>query len=103
MPKIDLRRLILLLALATGVVTFINALFASYLTQRDLLMNQALEANRVYAVKQALNTDHFIRSSQANLAFSAQQLVERLTSPKTYSTKLIASDSSQITLTPLLL
>ena len=32
MPKIDLRRLILLLALATGVVTFINGLFASYLT-----------------------------------------------------------------------
>lgn len=82
MPKIDLRRLILLLALAPGVVTFINALFASYLTQRDLLMSQALEANRVYAVKQALNTDHFIRSSQAHLAFSAQQLAERLDKPK---------------------
>ena len=82
MPKIDLRRLILLLALATGVVTFINGLFASYLTQRDLLMSQALEANRVYAVKQALNTDHFIRSSQAHLAFSAQQIVGNLDKPK---------------------
>lgn len=78
MPKIDLRRLILLLALATGVVTFINGLFASYLTQRDLLMSQALESNRVYAVKQALNTDHFIRSSQTHLAFSAQQLAGHL-------------------------
>jgi len=44
-------------------------------------MSQALEANRVYAIKQALNTDHFIRSSQAHLAFSAQQLVGHLHKP----------------------
>ncbi|MBB6342348.1 diguanylate cyclase (GGDEF)-like protein [Pseudomonas fluvialis] len=78
MSKIDLRRLILLLALSTGVVTFANGLYSSYLTQRDLLMNQALAANRVYAAKQALNTDNFILSAQAHLAFSAQQLTHRM-------------------------
>lgn len=77
MRSIDLRKLILLLALTTGVVTFINGLFASYLTQRDLLMTQALQANRVYAAKQAVNTDNFIRSAQAHLAFSAQHLSTR--------------------------
>ncbi|VXD03039.1 putative Diguanylate cyclase [Pseudomonas sp. 9AZ] len=82
MQKIDLRRLIMLLAVATGVVTLINVLFASYLTQRDLLMSQALEANHVYAAKQALNTDHLIRSSQAHLAFSARQLIGRLQKPE---------------------
>lgn len=78
MSKIDLRRLILLLALSSGIVTFGNGFYASYLTQRDLLMSQALEANHVYAAKQALNTDNFIRSSQAHLAFSAQQLITQL-------------------------
>jgi diguanylate cyclase (GGDEF)-like protein len=81
MRKIDLRRLILLLALTTGVVTFINGLFASYLTQRDLLMTQALEANRAYAAKQAHNTDNFIRSAQAHLTFSAQQITTHLAEP----------------------
>lgn len=82
MPKIDLRKLILLLALSTGVVALLNGLLASYLTQRDLLISQALEANRVYAVKQALNTDNFIRSSQAHLAFSAKQLIAQLQEPQ---------------------
>ncbi len=82
MSKIDLRRLILLLALSTGFVTFGNGFYASYLTQRDLLMNQALEANRVYAAKQAFNTDNFIRSSQAHLAFSAQQLTTQLSNSR---------------------
>lgn len=81
MPKVDLRTLTLLLVLTTGIVTFLNGLFASYLAQRDLLMTQALEANRVYAVKQALNTDNFVRSSQAYLSFSAQQLANHLDDP----------------------
>lgn len=41
MSKIDLRRLILLLVLSTGVITF----GTSYLTQCDLLMSQALGAS----------------------------------------------------------
>ena len=81
MAKIDLRRLILLLALSTGVVTLVNGLYASYLTQRDLLMSQALAANRVYAAKQALNTDNFILSAQTHLAFSAQKLSHRALQP----------------------
>lgn len=81
MAKIDLRRLILLLALSTGVVTFVNGLYASYLTQRDLLMSQALVANRVYAAKQALNTDNFILSAQTHLAFSARKLSHRTLQP----------------------
>ncbi|QXI30654.1 sensor domain-containing diguanylate cyclase [Pseudomonas vanderleydeniana] len=74
MPRIDLRRLILLLSLAVVTLTAGNLFFASYQTQRNFLMAQTLEANRIYAVKLASSTDDFFKSSQQQLAFSANLL-----------------------------
>ncbi len=71
MPRIDLRRLILLLSLAVVTLTAGNLFFASYQTQRNFLMGQTLEANRIYAAKLASSTDDFLKSTQQQLAFSA--------------------------------
>lgn len=66
MFKPDLRLLIVLLGLAVGLVTFINAVLSSYQTERDLLMAQTLEANRVYAAKQAASTELFCSTPLSN-------------------------------------
>ncbi|WP_017903532.1 sensor domain-containing diguanylate cyclase [Pseudomonas asplenii] len=74
MPRIDLRRLILLLSLAVVTLTAGNLFFASYQTQRNFLMAQTLEANRIYAAKLASSTDDFLKSTQQQLALSANLL-----------------------------
>ncbi|CAD5200306.1 diguanylate cyclase [Pseudomonas sp. FEN] len=71
MPRIDLRRLILLLSLSAVTLTAGNLFFASYQTQRNFLMAQTLEANRIYALKLANTTNNFLKSAQQQLAFSA--------------------------------
>ena len=76
MPRIDLRRLILLLSLAVVTLTAGNLFFASYQTQRNFLMEQTLEANRIYALKLANTTNNFLKSAQQQLAFSAGLLPE---------------------------
>lgn len=76
MFKPDLRLLIVLLGLAVGLVTFINAVLSSYQTERDLLMAQTLEANRVYAAKQAASTELFLLNTLEQLAYSAGRLAE---------------------------
>ena len=43
MPTIDLRRLIMLLSVIVALLTFANSFYASYQTQRDLLMRHTLE------------------------------------------------------------
>lgn len=71
MFRIDLRRLILLLSISVVTLTAGNIFYASYETQRHFLMQQTLEANRIYAVKLASTTDNFIASAQQQLAFGA--------------------------------
>ncbi|MGA8134679.1 MULTISPECIES: sensor domain-containing diguanylate cyclase [Pseudomonas] len=74
MPRIDLRRLILLLSLSAVTLTAGNLFFASYQTQRNFLMEQTLEANRIYALKLANTTNNFLKSTQQQLAFSSELL-----------------------------
>nr|WP_319526816.1 sensor domain-containing diguanylate cyclase [Pseudomonas laurentiana] len=69
--KIDLRGLILLLAAATALITLGNALYSSYRVQRQQLIDNTLEANRIYAAKLAASTDQFLHSAQQQLAYSA--------------------------------
>ncbi|SEJ14659.1 diguanylate cyclase (GGDEF) domain-containing protein [Pseudomonas linyingensis] len=76
--RFDLRRLILLLTITTALLTLANTFYASYLVQQDLLIRESLEANRVYAVKLAETTEHFLAGSRQQLAFSASQLSERM-------------------------
>lgn len=69
--RIDLRRLILILAVMSAFVTLANSFYASYRVQRQLLIDNTLEENRVYATKLAASTEQFLKSMQKQLAYSA--------------------------------
>ncbi len=80
--RLDLRRLILLLAFASAAVTLINGLHASYRVQRQLLIDQTLESNQVYASKLAASTEDFLHAAQQQLAYSAAELSTHLSDPE---------------------
>lgn len=69
--RLDLGRLILILAVMSAFVTLANSFYASYRVQRQLLIDNTLEANRVYATKLASSTDIFLRSAQKQLHYSS--------------------------------
>ncbi|QBR48691.1 sensor domain-containing diguanylate cyclase [Erwinia sp. QL-Z3] len=73
-PKTDLRTLITLLAVASIVITLANSLYATWRVQREVLINNTLESNRVYATKLASTTEMFFQLAQSQLAFSAKVL-----------------------------
>ncbi|MGE9552366.1 sensor domain-containing diguanylate cyclase [Erwinia amylovora] len=73
-PKTDLRTLITLLAVASIVITLANSLYATWRVQRDVLINNTLESNRVYATKLASTTEMFFQLAQSQLAYSARNL-----------------------------
>lgn len=77
-PKTDLRTLITLLAVASIVITLANSLYATWRVQRDVLINNTLESNRVYATKLASTTEMFFQLAQSQLAYSAKQLGESM-------------------------
>lgn len=74
MFRIDLRRLILWLCLCSVLLTLGNSFYASYQVQRDILLNNTLEGNRVYAAKLASTTENFIENVKQELAYSASML-----------------------------
>ncbi|MBZ3665465.1 sensor domain-containing diguanylate cyclase [Pseudomonas monteilii] len=69
--RLDLRTLILVLCALTALVMLCASYFASYRVQRQLLIDHALEANRVYATKLAAITETFIGNALQQLSFSA--------------------------------
>ncbi|WP_183673423.1 sensor domain-containing diguanylate cyclase [Pseudomonas sp. OG7] len=69
--RLDLRTLILVLCALTALVMLCASYFASYRVQRQLLIDHALEANRVYATKLATITETFIGNALQQLSFSA--------------------------------
>lgn len=73
-PKFDLRKLILLLTIASVLITLSNALYSIHNVQRELLIQKTLDANLVYADKMAETTDTFIEAAQEQLAYSARLL-----------------------------
>ncbi|WCG82555.1 sensor domain-containing diguanylate cyclase [Pectobacterium sp. A5351] len=77
-----LRRLILLLAVASALVTLANSFYATYRVQRELLIDNTLEANRVYATKLAAMTDSFFKESLQQLAYSASIISTRMDDSK---------------------
>lgn len=78
LPRFKLRGLILGLAVCSVLITLGNSFYATYEAQRSLLINNTLEANRVYAAKLAEVTDVFIDMAQDRLAYSAQLLGEQM-------------------------
>ena len=74
--RMDLRRLILLLATFSALVTLANGFYASYQVQRQQLMDSALESNRAYARKLAESVEDFLQAAQQQLVYSAGVLGE---------------------------
>ncbi|MCQ2029745.1 sensor domain-containing diguanylate cyclase [Pseudomonas zhaodongensis] len=72
LPRLNLRRLIILLAMLSGLVTLGIGFYASYKVQRDSLIQSTLAANHAYAAKLADGTEGFFRSAQQQLAVSAE-------------------------------
>ena len=76
--RTDLRRLILLLTIGSVLVTLGNSYLAIYNVQRQLLMNNTLEANQRYAAKVAESAQMLLTSAQHSVAFSANLLANNL-------------------------
>ncbi|GAA3546222.1 sensor domain-containing diguanylate cyclase [Zobellella aerophila] len=76
--RLDLRRLILALTIVSVLITLANSFYATYQVQRELLINNTLEANRVYAAKLAETTDTFLKSAQTQLKYSAALLAGQM-------------------------
>jgi len=72
--RLNLGTLILALGLLSTLLALGNALAASYRVQREQLIGNTLESNRVYANKLAETTQNFLLSAQQQLAYSALQL-----------------------------
>ncbi|SSW64088.1 sensor domain-containing diguanylate cyclase [Achromobacter agilis] len=82
MFRIDLRRLILWISLLSIILVLAGGLHASSLVQRDLLLRNALEVNRVYASKLASASDSFLTDLQRYLAYSADMLSDMESHPE---------------------
>lgn len=72
--RLDLKRLVLILAFFGVLLTLGNALFAVYKVQKDLIVSDTLETNRVYASKIANVTDLFLGSVLTQLEYSSESL-----------------------------
>lgn len=81
MPRFDLRRLILLLALAAVLLTVCNGFYSGYQVQREILIRNTLEAHRVYAAKVAYNTELYLHATQQNLKVNAVRFAEHIGEP----------------------
>src|SRR5690606_5691204 len=84
---VDLRRLILWMCFFFVALALANSFYAAYQVQREVLMENTLESNRVYAQKLAHITDAYIRSSRLLLEGAAADLAnQELTSQRTQAT-----------------
>ncbi|MDV7103646.1 sensor domain-containing diguanylate cyclase [Vibrio sp. TH_r3] len=76
--RLNLRKLILLLAIASVVITLLNALYSIYKVEGDLIVENTLESNKVYSEKMAQMTDTFIASAQSQLKYASSTLSSRM-------------------------
>ncbi|MEE1924931.1 sensor domain-containing diguanylate cyclase [Pseudomonas sp. 148P] len=79
---IDLRKIILLFALVTAGVTLANSFYAARKVQHQVLVDNALEANRAYAAKVASSIEAFLLSAQQQLAYSVGQMSRDFDNPR---------------------
>lgn len=76
--RFNLRGLILILAIASVLLTLSNSFYATYKAQKQLLINNTLESNRVYAAKLAAITNDSLIAAQRQLAYSAKMLADNM-------------------------
>ena len=79
--RIHLRGLVLALTVFSAIAATANALYASYCVQRDQLIANTLESNRVYAAKLAESAANFLKGAQQQLRYSAQHVADAWTRP----------------------
>src|SRR5690606_27474125 len=84
---LDLRSLILVLALGTSLLTLSHTMHGSYQAERDLLLQQNLDSNQIYAQKLAQSTSHFLDNLQHQVAYSASMIQENLSNPLVLQTE----------------
>lgn len=88
---LDLRTLIVLLALIVTVLTFANGFHATYQVQKKQLIKQTLETNEAYARKIAESTNNFIYASHQKLAVAATVIQNNLD-----DTALLAEETERL-------
>lgn len=76
--KINLLRLIMLLTVASAIVSLVSTLYSAFSVQRDQLIANTLESNHAYAVKLAQSTEDFLQSAQQLLKVSADLIAANL-------------------------
>src|SRR5690606_10134189 len=74
--RVDLQRLILWMCLFFVLLALGNSLYAAYKVQREILLHNTLELNRVYANKLAQITEHYLRSSRQMLESVATEIAQ---------------------------
>ncbi|PCK30411.1 sensor domain-containing diguanylate cyclase [Pseudoalteromonas piscicida] len=75
---LDLKKLILILATLCVLTSLLNAFFATYQVQKQVMVKDTLEANRAYATKLAGVTDLFLQSVLMQLKASSDVIAEQL-------------------------
>lgn len=86
--SVDLRKLILMLSIVSGLVIVVSAFYAAYSVQRQQLIQASLANNYVYADKLAKTTDDFLGSAQQQLMFSAAVLSGKLHDKSTLASEV---------------
>ena len=86
--RINLRGLVLALTVFSALAATANALYASYRVQREQLIANTLEANRVYAAKLAESADTFLDSALQQLEYSARHVAWRFDAPELLSAEV---------------
>ncbi|MGE4498795.1 MAG: diguanylate cyclase [Hydrogenovibrio sp.] len=79
--RIDLRRLILSLATVSVILTLVNALYATYKVQKNLLIDGTLHANEAYATKLARSTAMHLNLVMSELNWSSQAIAQAPQNP----------------------
>ena len=72
--KVSLKSLILLVALLSVGLTLFSSITSGYLVNRQTLVENTLETNRVYAQKLASTTDNYFKTTLQELAYSAKDV-----------------------------
>ncbi|TPE52383.1 diguanylate cyclase [Maribrevibacterium harenarium] len=70
--RLSIRFLIIALAIVGVLFTFINGYSATYRAQKAMLVEMALDSNRVYAEKLASTTEAFLSHARSQLALGAE-------------------------------
>ncbi|WP_332849332.1 diguanylate cyclase [Achromobacter ruhlandii] len=87
--RINLRGLVLALTVFSAVAATANALYASYRLQREQLIANTLEANRVYAAKLAESAGDFLKAAQRQLGYSARHIAGNMDAPAVLAAEVL--------------